>query len=163
SANLTPLRKIMMLTLASKADKNGSVQIGIHNLADICGIANSTANEGVIGLERAGFLTTTKKYGVTGGSQPNTYTINEQFRFVAGEVVERAEQKDWINEPQQPPLPMASIPDGMALVDATWLAEIVKNSALKYQFDDLKFVVEKNGGLVLTKCEVDKMKGVLKA
>ncbi len=35
--------------------------------------------------------------------------------------------------------------------------------SLTLQFEDLKFVVEKNGGLVLTKSEVDRMKGVLKA
>ena len=51
----------------------------------------------------------------------------------------------------------------MALVATKWIQELEQKSSLKYQFDDLKFVVEKSGGLVLTKCEVDRMKGVLKA
>ena len=55
------------------------------------------------------------------------------------------------------------IPDSMALVATKWIQELEQKSSLKYQFDDLKFVVEKSGGLVLTKCEVDRMKGVLKA
>ncbi len=71
-------------------------------------------------------------------------------------------QRDFINEP-----PMQSvsfqIPDGVALVATKWIQELEQKSSLKYQLDDLKFVVEKSGGLVLTKHEVDKMKGVLKA
>jgi KilA-N domain len=60
-------------------------------------------------------------------------------------------------------LPAFKIPEGTVLVDAKHFAETVKNAALKYQFDDLKHVVEQCGGLVLTKSQVDRMKDVLKA
>lgn len=90
SANLTPLKKIMMLTLASHADENGQVQIGIHDLANICGIAKSTTCESVNGLEKAGFLSVIKTRCVSGGSLPNTYVIPERFRVVSGELVDEA-------------------------------------------------------------------------
>ncbi|MGB4498905.1 MAG: BRO family protein [Methylococcaceae bacterium] len=162
SANLTPLKKIMMLTLASQADENGQVQIGIHDLANICGIAKSTTCESVNGLEKAGFLTITKTYGVTGGSQPNIYTIPERFRFSTGGAIE-VKQHDWINQPVESALqPAFSIPNNMVMISAERYREM-EQSSLELQFADLKNFVEQSGGLVLMKCEVDRMKGVLKA
>lgn len=110
NANLTPLKKIMMLTLASQADENGQVQIGIHDLATLCGIARSTANESVIGLEKMGFLTSFKTRHPNGGSAPNTYVIPERFRVVSGELVD-----------EEPAVLEYLPPDGMVLIDASEL------------------------------------------
>lgn len=108
----------MMLTLASQADKNGQVQIGIHNLANICGIAKSTASESVNGLEKTGFLSVIKTRCASGGSLPNTYVIPERFRIVSGELVE-PEKLEY-----QPPV-------GMTLID---VAELESLRARKARF-----------------------------
>lgn len=120
SANLTPLKKIMMLTLASQADKNGQVQIGIHDLANICGIAKSTTCESVNGLEKAGFLSIIKTRCVSGGSLPNTYVIPERFRVVSGELVDEA--------------PVAleyMLPEGMVLVAENELESLRRKANAK--------------------------------
>ncbi|MDD5227338.1 MAG: KilA-N domain-containing protein [Methylococcales bacterium] len=57
---------------------------------------------------------------------------------------------------------MPSIPKNMVLIGIEQLIDF-KKMALPLQLADLKFFVEQAGGLVLTKSEVDKMKGVLKA
>ncbi len=163
NARMTPQKKIMMLILGKNSNEDGQCQISITDLAPLCGIERSTTSKNLTDLVEAGFLTVTKTRYEHGGSQPNTYTIPERFRFVSGEVVEPTTQRDWINQPTQTELPAFKIPDGYALVDVNWLSETVKSASVPLQLDDLKFVVEGNGGLVLTKCEVDRMKGVLKA
>jgi cob(I)alamin adenosyltransferase len=60
----------------------------------------------------------------------------------------------------QPALPQ--IPDDMVMISAKRYREM-EQSSLELQFADLKHIVEQSGGLVLMKCEVDRMKGVLKA
>lgn len=53
-------------------------------------------------------------------------------------------------------------PKGMALISIEQLADLQRQT-LPLQLVDLKFFVEQSGGLVLSKSEVEKMKGVLKA
>jgi prophage antirepressor-like protein len=162
SANLTPVKKMVMLTIMNKADKNGQFQMGILDLAHLCGIAKSTIVETVSSLESLGFLTITRTRHRTGGSLPNTYTIPERFRFSTGGAIE-VKQHDWINQPvESTPQPAFSIPNNMVMISAERYREM-EQSSLELQFADLKHIVEQSGGLVLMKCEVDRMKGVLKA
>jgi prophage antirepressor-like protein len=58
--------------------------------------------------------------------------------------------------------PAFQIPNDMVMISSERYCQM-ERSSLKLQLDDLKFVVEQSGGLVLMKSEVDKMKGVLKA
>lgn len=88
NARMTAQQKIMMLTLASRADEDGHCQISITDLAPLCGIERSTTSKNLTDLVEAGFLTVTKKRYEHGGSQPNTYTISERFRMVSGELVD---------------------------------------------------------------------------
>jgi hypothetical protein len=88
SANLTPVKKMVMLNIVNKADKNGQFQMGVLDLAHLCGIAKSTIIETVSSLEQLGFLTIMRTRASNGGSNPNLYTIPERFRFVSGELVD---------------------------------------------------------------------------
>jgi Rha family phage regulatory protein len=157
SANLTPVKKMVMLTIIDKADQNGQFQMGVLDLAHLCGIAKSTIVETVSSLESLGFLTITRTRHRTGGSLPNIYTIPERFRVVSGGASSTVK-----DEPKQQALPMTLIPDDMVMISANRYREM-EQSSLKLQFDDLKHVVEQCGGKILTKSQVERIKGVLEA
>ncbi len=123
NARMTAQQKIMMLTLASRADENGQCQISIGDLAPLCGIERSTTSKNLTDLVEAGFLTVIKKRYEHGGSQPNTYTIPERFRMVEGELLE-------------PVALTYQQPEGMVLISEDELGQLKKSA---YFFDDNEF------------------------
>lgn len=160
SANLSAQQKIILLIIGKHADENGVFQISLTELAPLCGVVRCTLSDNLNELETAGYLTITKTRYAHGGSQPNIYTIPERFRIVSesGDVVEAVTQKTAM----QQTLPMTSIPDDMVMISVKRFMDLEK-MALPLQLRDLKHIVEQSGGLVLTKPEVDRLRGVLKA